>query len=400
MAARRTGLGRGLDALIRDRSETEIRIKTEEAISEKDVKETSGDNGMTEEPAAKSVKAEKSPKATPKADAKSGKSKASAKGKTASKGKNPAKRTSKADIAPAAEEAPVTGEPAAPAAAEKPVAKAAEAAAEEKEEKAGERLVRISLVEPNRSQPRKTFSDDSIRELADSIRQHGVIQPLLVQEREDHYEIIAGERRWRAAKEAGLKMIPVIVRDYSTQEAVEVSLIENIQREDLNPIEEAQAYRNLMTDFALKQEDVARKVSKSRAAVANAMRLLRLDARVQAMVVDGRLTEGHARALLVIEDGDKQFELAEKIAAEHLTVRQVETLIRQLTKPARPASDKGRDPQREAIFASLSEKLKGALGTKVTINQMTKRKGRIEIEYYSDAELERIFDLLMALRSE
>ncbi|MBQ0058545.1 MAG: ParB/RepB/Spo0J family partition protein [Lachnospiraceae bacterium] len=264
----------------------------------------------------------------------------------------------------------------------------------------GEHVVRISLVEPNREQPRKTFSDESIKELAESIKIHGVIQPLLVQAKDDYYEIIAGERRWRASKAAGLKEIPVLVRNYSDQEAVEVSLIENIQREDLNPIEEAMAYRRLMDDFTLTQDEVAGKVSKSRAAVANSVRLLKLSKEVQGMVVREEISEGHARTLLAIDNEIMQKELADQVIKQHLSVRQTEALVKSVLNPKKAKEAKKVDAQREAVFEELASNLRAVVGTKVAINQISKHKGRIEIEYYSDEELERIYDLLLNIKGE
>ena len=204
---------------------------------------------------------------------------------------------------------------------------------DKKEQKKTEMVVKIAKVEPNRDQPRKNFDEDALQELADSIKQFGLLQPILVQERKDYYEIIAGERRWRAAKIAGLKEIPVIIRNYSDQEIVEISLIENIQREDLNPIEEAQAYKRLLEEFHLKQDEVAERVSKSRTAVTNSMRLLKLCDGVQQMIIDDMLSTGHARALIPIEDQEMQLQLAQKIFDEKLSVREVEKLVKGILKP-------------------------------------------------------------------
>ena len=201
----------------------------------------------------------------------------------------------------------------------------AEPSAQKTEEKKSETMVKITMVEPNGGQPRKNFDEDSLMELAESIRQFGLLQPILVQDKKDHYEIIAGERRWRAAKIAGLKEIPVIIKKLTDQEVVEISLIENIQRENLNPIEEAQAYRRLLTEFNLKQDEVAERVSKSRTAVTNSMRLLKLCDEVQQMVVNEMLTTGHARALLAIEDPEEQYRIAQKVFDEKLSVREVES---------------------------------------------------------------------------
>lgn len=260
-------------------------------------------------------------------------------------------------------------------------------------EKPVEVKVKINKVEPNREQPRKQFDEEKLQELADSIRQFGVLQPLIVQERKDYYEIIAGERRWRAAKMAGLKEIPVIIRKMTEQEIVEISLIENIQRENLNPIEEAIAFKRLLTEFNLKQEEVAERVAKSRTAVTNSMRLLKLDERVQQMVIDEMLTTGHARALLAIEDPDQQFQAANKIFNEKLSVREVEKLVKNLGKE-KPVK-KEEDPQQKAVYVDLEEKMKAALGTKVSINRKNDQKGKIEIEYYSIEELERLMEILM-----
>ena len=265
-------------------------------------------------------------------------------------------------------------------------------------EKPVEMKMKITEVEPNREQPRKNFDEDALLELAESIKQFGVLQPLLVQKKDDYYEIIAGERRWRAAKLAGLKEVPVIIKDFSDQEVVEIALIENIQREDLNAIEEAVAYKRLMEEFHLKQDEIAERVSNSRTAVTNAMRLLKLDERVQEMLIQDRLTGGHARALLSLEDGEKQYQLALKTVENHLSVREVERLVKELLKPKK--AKKKADPERdmEVFFKDVEEKLKGVMGTKVSINRKDKNKGRIEIEYYSSAELERLIELLESLR--
>ena len=258
-------------------------------------------------------------------------------------------------------------------------------------------IMKISSVEPNRDQPRKHFSEEGIEELASSIKQYGIIQPLLVQKREDYYEIIAGERRWRAAMKAGLKEVPVIVKDYSNREAVEISLIENIQREDLNPIEEALAYDRLIQEFELTQEQVAGRVSKSRSAVTNSLRLLKLADDVRQMVIAGDISEGHARTLLGLPNEEMQRLLAERIVKEKLSVRETEKLVKKLTSNT-PKKTKARDYQKEAILGNLSEQLKVILGTKVSITEKGKSKGKIEIEYYSDDELNRIFEMLQSLR--
>ena len=261
-------------------------------------------------------------------------------------------------------------------------------------------FMNITKVEPNREQPRKKFDEDALLELSESIKQFGVLQPLLVQQRDDYYEIIAGERRWRAAKLAGIKEVPVIVKKLTEQEIMEISLIENIQREDLNPIEEAQAYKRLLTEFNLKQDEVAERVSKSRTAVTNAMRLLKLNEKVQQMVIDEMLTTGHARALLGIEDQEKQYNIAQKIFDEKLSVRDTEKLVKNLQNEKKNINEsvKKIDPQLEAIYIGLEEQMKSILGTKVFITPKDDKKGKLEIEYYSQEELDRIIDLIRTVQ--
>ena len=255
-------------------------------------------------------------------------------------------------------------------------------------------IVKLTKVEPSREQPRKQFDADALQELAESIKQFGVLQPLLVQKKEDYYEIIAGERRWRASKLAGLKEVPVIVKEFTEQEAVEISLIENIQREDLNPIEEAMAYKRLMEEFHLKQDAIAERVSKSRTAVTNSMRLLKLDDRVQQMLIDEMISTGHARALLALESKDAQAEAAVKVFDEKLSVRETERLVKELLNPVQKKEEKPKNQAEELVYKNLEEKIKQIIGSKVAINRRTDNKGRIEIEYYSEAELERIVELL------
>ena len=259
-------------------------------------------------------------------------------------------------------------------------------------------LVKITKVEPNREQPRKNFDEDALQELADSIKQFGLLQPILVQDRKDYYEIIAGERRWRAAKLAGLKEVPVIIRNYTEQEIVEISLIENIQREDLNPIEEAQAYKRLLTEFHLKQDEVAERVSKSRTAVTNSLRLLKLDPRVQQMMVDEMISAGHARALLAISDVEKQYSVAMRIFDEKLSVRETEKLVKTILNPSKKKETSSSDSAEDAIYESLEEKMKNITGTRVFIHRKKNNKGKIEIEYYSRDDLERIIDLFESIR--
>lgn len=256
-----------------------------------------------------------------------------------------------------------------------------------------ETTVKITLVEPNRKQPRKNFDEDSLQELSDSIKQVGLIQPILVQDRKDHYEIIAGERRWRAAKMAGLKEVPVIIRNYSEQEIMEISLIENIQREDLNPIEEAQAYKRLLEEFNLKQDEVAERVSKSRTAVTNSMRLLKLGEKVQQMVIDEMISTGHARALLAVEDQEEQYELAQKIFDEKLSVREVEKLVKNLHKPEK-VQKKQENQTMQVIYQDIEDKLKQRLSTKVTVTSKGEGSGKIEIEFYNHEDLDRLLDII------
>lgn len=261
-------------------------------------------------------------------------------------------------------------------------------------------MVNINKVEPNREQPRKNFDEDALMELSDSIKQFGVLSPLLVQDKGTYYEIIAGERRWRAAKMAGLKEVPVIIRNLTDQEIVEISLIENIQREDLNPIEEALAYKRLLEEFHLKQDEVAERVSKSRTAVTNSMRLLKLDERVQQMIIDEMITTGHARAILSITDKDKQYEFAQRIFDEKLSVRDVEKEVKRMQKEKKADKNKENDfdPKLQAIYTDLEEQLKGIFGTKVSISAKDKKKGKIEIEYYSQDELDRIINLFRSVQ--
>ena len=258
------------------------------------------------------------------------------------------------------------------------------------EEKDGTLMVKLSKVEPNREQPRKNFDEDSLQELAESLKQFGMLQPILVQNRGDYYEIIAGERRWRAAKIAGLKEVPVIVRELTDQEIVEISLIENIQREDLNPIEEAQAYKRLLTEFHLKQDEVAERVSKSRTAVTNSMRLLKLCDEVQKMVVDDMISTGHARALLAVENPEEQYNLAQRIFDEKLSVREVEKLVKDLHKPPKPPKEENKTLQ--AIYQEISERLKQSLSTKVSVSAKQNGAGKIEIEFYNHEDLERLLE--------
>jgi len=256
-------------------------------------------------------------------------------------------------------------------------------------------MVPINKVEPNKEQPRKHFNEDALLELSESIKQMGIIQPIVVQDRNSYYEIIAGERRWRAAKQAGLKKIPVIIKNYTEQEIVEISLIENIQREDLNPIEEAFAYKRLLEEFNLKQDEVAERVSKSRTAVTNSIRLLKLNEKVQQMVIDDMIQTGHARALLGIEDLEKQYNMAQKVFDEKLSVRETEKLVKKVQKEKEEVEKTKMDKQLEIVYQDLEEKMKQILGTKVSINAKDENKGKIEIEYYNKEDLDRLIDMIL-----
>lgn len=257
-------------------------------------------------------------------------------------------------------------------------------------------LLKITEIEPNREQPRKNFDEDALIELSESVKQFGIIQPLIVQKKKDYYEIIAGERRWRAAKLAGLKEVPVIIKNYTEQEIVEISLIENIQRENLNPIEEAQAYKRLLKEFNLKQDEVAERVSKSRTAVTNSMRLLKLDDRVQQMVIDDMISTGHARALIAVEDKEQQYLIANQIFDDKLSVRETEKLVKGLGKEKK--QKESRKVENEFIYKNIEEKFKAILGTKVQVNHKKDNTGKIEIDYYSNEELERILDLIESIK--
>ena len=266
-------------------------------------------------------------------------------------------------------------------------------------EKPVEQKIKISLIEPNSSQPRKKFDEESLKELADSIKAYGVLQPLLVQKKDSHFEIIAGERRWRAAKLAGLTEVPVVIREYDKQQTMEIALIENVQRDDLNPIEEAQAYQRLIQEFSLTQEEIAARVYKNRATITNSMRLLKLDKRVQQMLIDGQISSGHARALLGLEDGESQYQVGRKIIQENLSVRDVEKLVKLMNRPEKEKKQKETGPDVNLIYRQIEEKLKTIMGTKVVINRKDKNKGRIEIEYYSQEELDRLIELMESMRA-
>lgn len=273
-------------------------------------------------------------------------------------------------------------------------AKQKEKNSDNKDNKHTETLVKITKVEPNREQPRKTFDEDALLELAESIKQFGLLQPILVQDRQEYYEIIAGERRWRAAKLAGLKEVPVIIKNLTEQEIVEISLIENIQREDLNPIEEALAYKRLLTEFNLKQDEVAERVSKSRTAVTNSMRLLKLNEEVQRMVVEDMISTGHARALLAIENPEEQYVLAQKVFDEKLSVRDIEKLVKNYKKPEKIKKVKEVDKGLEIIYQDIENKLKEKLSTKVAIQPKGDGSGKIEIEFFNHEDFDRLVEVI------
>lgn len=277
--------------------------------------------------------------------------------------------------------------------------KAKAKAEEEMDEKGRILMLKLDLVQPNKEQPRKTFDEEKINELAESIKNYGVLQPLLVQKNDSFYEIIAGERRWRAAKAAGLKEVPAVLKEYSKQEAMEISLIENVQRADLNPIEEALGYRQLIDEFGLTQEEIAVRVAKSRTAITNTMRLLKLDEQIQNMLVQGVITSGHARALLSLEDTQMQLKAAKEILDKKLSVRETERLVKRLQKEAsgEKKEEKKKDETLALIYQDLEDRMKSVMGTKVSIHNKDKNKGRIEIEYYSEAELERIVEMIESI---
>lgn len=266
-----------------------------------------------------------------------------------------------------------------------------------------EMTLKIKDIEINKEQPRKQFNEDALQELADSITQHGVIEPLIVTKRDNYYLLVSGERRWRASMKAGLKEVPVVVKDYTDQEILEIGLIENIQREDLNPIEEAQAYQKLIEEFHMKQDDIAERVSKSRSAITNILRLLKLAKPVQEMVIDEKLSNGHARALLPIEDTELQYETACKVFDERLSVRETEKLVKKILNDL--ANPKVEDTAATTVedlsflYRDIEEKFKYKLGAKTTIKAKNNDKGKIEIEYFSKDELEHIMEMIYSIQS-
>jgi len=272
-------------------------------------------------------------------------------------------------------------------------------AEEKKSDVSRETFLRLSEIEPNRTQPRRNFDEDALQELADSIKQYGVIQPIVVQKKGKRYEIIAGERRWRAARKANLLEVPVIIKEFAPEDVFAIALIENIQREDLNPIEEAQAYSRLIQEHHLKQDELAEKVAKNRVTITNAMRLLKLDERVQQMLIDNMLTSGHARALLAITDKEEQHTLALRVFDEKLSVRETESLVKKvLAEKEKKDEAPVKKPDDSVIYRDIENRMKDILGTKVEIKQKAKNKGRIEIEYYSMDELERLIEMIDRLK--
>ncbi len=255
-------------------------------------------------------------------------------------------------------------------------------------------MLKTSQLEPNKGQPRKKFDEEKIEELAQSISQYGIIQPIIACKKDDYYQIIAGERRWRAAKKAGIKEVPVVIKDYSEKEIAEISLIENIQREDLNPIEEAKSYKQLIEEYKLTQEELAVRVSKSRTEIANKMRLLKLHDEVQKMLVNGELSAGHARALLGLEVKKDQLKAAKEVVAKNLSVRQTEDLVKKMNEPKKSTPSKPKEDSMDFVYRDLEKKLSDSLGTKVKINRKEKNKGKIEINYYSEDELDRIYGII------
>lgn len=284
---------------------------------------------------------------------------------------------------------------------EKVVEKVVEVPVEKIIEKPAETMIKIDEIEPNRAQPRKNFNEDALHELAESIKQVGVIQPLVLQKEDGFYRIIAGERRWRAARLAGLTEIPCIIKEYSPIEAVEIALIENIQREDLNPIEEAQAFQRLISEFGLKQDEAAERVSKSRTAITNSLRLLKLDERVQQMIIDGMISSGHGRTLLGLSDKEMQYNIATRIFDNSMSVRETERLVKELTSEKPDKSEtKPQTLESQLAYQNIEERIKNIMGTKVNIKSKANNKGKIEIEYYSIDDFERIVDLLESLEQQ
>ena len=428
MAPKKTGLGKGLDGMFpsyasrkktvkdtdssRTEKETKKESKGQAADDEKTINSSSDAAAVASSDATAKGSSETAVNALSESSANgssgtaakdSSESRTDSSSETAAKGSSELQDENVSDSSDSASGASTTDEPAASSSAYNNIASEFTDAALDKSKDVnnGEVLqMRTSEIEPNRDQPRRRFDEDSLTELAESIRQYGIIQPLIVQKKDDHYEIIAGERRWRAARLAGLREVPVIIRDYTDREVVEVSLIENIQRENLNPIEEAKAYERLLDEFELKQDEVAERVSKSRSTITNALRLLKLDARVQQMLIDEMISAGHARALLAIEDKELQYQIASRIFDEKLSVRDIEKIVRSLdqkTKNSKKNKQKTESLSSILIYQDMEEKMRNVFGTKVTVNRKSDSKGKIEIEYYSQEELERIYDLVRSV---
>lgn len=266
-----------------------------------------------------------------------------------------------------------------------------------------ETFIDIDSIEPNKEQPREQFKEESIKELSESIKQYGIIQPLIVQKKDQVYNIIAGERRWRAAKLAGLKEVPVVIKEYSEEEILAIALIENIQRENLNAIEEAMAFKNLINEHNLTQDELALKVSKSRTSITNSLRLLKLDKRVQQLLIDGKISNGHARTLISIEDNEIQHKIAEKIYEKQLSVREVESLVKELKNKEEKIKEKEKNDTKKDdsfIYSEIEDKIESIVGSKVRIKKKANNKGKIEIEYYSIEDLERLIDLFRLISQE
>ena len=383
MAGAKRGLGRGLGALFGEDTIEEV-IAEEKAA---DRKMANGADQIVEKNSARTQKKNEK-KSTEKSDSEVGKVKNTDLNQKAQESEKQITAVSLRKIEKVSEKTEETVKSASSFAV-KP----------EQEEPAQTELeLKVSEIEPNQDQPRKAFDQEQLEELADSIRKYGVLQPLLVQKKGESYEIIAGERRWRAAKLAGLKTIPVVIREYSPQQAMEIALIENVQREDLNPIEEARAYQRLMQEFSLKQEEIAERVSKNRTTITNSMRLLNLASEVQQMLVEGRIASGHARALLAVADPYQQLELAKKVEAERMSVREVEKAVKLLGKEKKEKKKTQVDEAVELVFQDMENRMKTVMGTKVNISRKDKSKGKIEIEYYSEAELERLVELIESIQ--
>ena len=261
-----------------------------------------------------------------------------------------------------------------------------------------EKTLPISEIEPNKSQPRTRFDEDALVELSESIKKFGVIEPIIVVKKGKYHEIIAGERRWRAARLAGMKEVPVIIRDYTRQQQVEIALIENLQRENLNPIEEAKAYQRLIEEFNLTQDEVADRVSKGRPTITNSLRLLKLTDKVQQMIIEEMLTTGHARCLIQITDPELQIEIATMVFDKKMSVRETESYVKKLLRPKTEDVQTEQSRDLSPVYKEIEENLKNILGTKASIKKGAKDKGKIEIEYYSTDDMERILNLLYKIK--